>query len=1354
MTIQQFYRKPAISEYEIKLLKNNLKKQHNIDIESIETEYCFNVQYPDNHKLNESEQSTLVWLLSETFEPKNFSIDKSFLKTTTTTTENEIIIEVGPRMNFTTTYSSNATSICKSCNLSIIDRIERSRRYLVKSDSKLSEKQIEQFLELIHDRMTECLYPTPIKSFDTGIIPKAVVYIPVVEQGRAALERVNKEMGLAFDEQDLALYTDLFQNQLKRNPSDVECFDIGQSNSEHSRHWFFNGKLIVDGNMSDKTLFQIVKNTLKANPQNSLIAFSDNSSSIKGFKTKVLIPKSQIEASEYLEGEREQPIIFTAETHNFPTGIAPFEGAETGTGGRLRDTHATGRGSLVVAGTVGYCVGNLNIPGYELPWENKEYNYPDNMANPLKIEIEASNGASDYGNKFGEPVIIGFTRSYGNTLPNGERREWIKPIMFSGGIGFMDERHLKKEQPEIGMVVVKAGGPAYRIGMGGGSASSMVGGDNKHELDFSAVQRGDAEMGQKLNRIVRSCVESEIHGGCNPIVSVHDQGAGGAGNVLKEIVDPLGAKIYLDRIISGDPTLSAMEIWGAEYQENDALLIKAEHKDYLKKVSERERLPIAFVGDVTGDGIAQLITKDGETPVNLPLDKVLQKMPPKTFVLDHVEKQLKPFTLPKELAGDHQTTCFNECLNRVLRLLSVGSKRFLINKVDRAVTGLVARQQCVGPLHTPVSNVAVISSGYFGKSGAATSIGEQPIKGFISAKSMAYLTVGEALTNLMWASITDLGDVKCSGNWMWAAKLKGEGVELYDAAIEMHDVMVELGIAIDGGKDSLSMAAKAPKSDGSQELVKAPGALVVSTYVPCDDITLTVTPDLKLSSKDDSVILYLDLGCGNNFIGGSALTQVFNQVGNDEPHHNTPLLKNTFMAIQKLVKQQLISAGHDRSDGGLITTLIEMSLSGNRGLEINLPDVQSSDDDQLSIIKLLFSEELGAVLEIKKSNQQIVLDILKQFNVPTQVIGNTSCNNNNNNNSNDNEDLFIVKVGDKLIYNIKLSQLSKQWEETSYQLELLQANPTFVESEMKNLLKRATGKGKGPNYKMTYKISPISKELALLANKAPKVAVIREEGSNGDREMAAAFHFAGFQAFDVTMSDLLNGNIQLDERFKGVAFVGGFSYGDVMDSAKGWAGSIRFNQQVSKQFDHFYGRNDTFSLGLCNGCQLMALLGWVPYRGIEQTHQPRFIHNASGRFESRWVNVKIMPSPALLLKGMEGSVLGVWSQHGEGRFWSEDQSIVNDIKANNLSPIRYVDDDGEITESYPFNPSGTQEGFASLCSKDGRHLAMMPHPERSFLSWQWPFMPENIKQNVGGLDQPSPWIKIFQNAKSFCDSLN
>ncbi|EFA75406.1 phosphoribosylformylglycinamide synthase [Heterostelium album PN500] len=1344
MTIKQFYRKPALSDAVLSGLKKRLNEKYNLAIKSISSEYCFNVQYPDSHTLTSDEVNTLTWLLSETFEPHYYS-EQSFLYTeqqqqTAAGNSMTTLVEVGPRMNFTTTYSTNATSICQSCRLNIVDRIERSRRYLVQSERVWSDAERQQFVEEVHDRMTECLYEKPISSFETGVVPKQVTYVPLMEEGRSALERINKEMGLAFDEADLALYTDLFMNHLKRNPSDVECFDIGQSNSEHSRHWFFNGKLVIDGQQTPKTLFEIVKNTLKVNPNNSLIAFCDNSSAINGFKTKVLVPSNPSEASSYQLGDRDQPIIFTAETHNFPSGVAPFPGAETGTGGRIRDTHATGRGSLVVAGTVGYCVGNLNIPGYNLPWEDQSFQYPFNLAHPLKIEIDASNGASDYGNKFGEPVITGFTRSYGQRLPNGERREWIKPIMFSGGIGFMDARHNKKDQPEVGMVVVKAGGPAYRIGMGGGSASSMVGGDNKQELDFSAVQRGDAEMGQKLNRIIRACVENEMFAGHNPIVSVHDQGAGGAGNVLKEIADPLGAKIHLQNFHVGDPTLSAMEIWGAEYQEQDAILMRSEDRPLLEKISARERLPVAFVGDVTGDGYAVLIDdRTGATPVNLPLEKVLQKMPPKTFYSDRIQPTLMPISLPSDLT-------VNSALDRVLRLLSVGSKRFLTNKVDRAVTGLVARQQCVGPLHTPLSDVAIISSGYFGVTGAATSIGEQPIKGFISPAAMAYLTVGEALTNLMWASITSLGDVKCSGNWMWAAKLKGEGAALYDAALAMHDTMIELGIAIDGGKDSLSMAAKAPSSSGD-ELVKGPGTLVVSTYVTCDDITKTVTPDLKLTSQQDSAIVYIDLGANNNFLGGSALAHVYSQVGNDSPHLDTKLLKSAFETVQLLVKQRLLTAGHDRSDGGLITSLIEMSLGGNRGMNVTLPtSLLPAGFTHDALFKLLFSEELGAAFECHRTNLPVVMDILKQHNVPAYEIGYTCVN------TAGNDRFVVVAAADgSVVLDAELSDLSQRWEETSYRLEQLQANVAFVDSEMTELKKRAIGGGRGPQYRLSFTPSPTI-ESSLLSSPNPRVAIIREEGSNGDREMAAAFFTAGFEAWDIAMSDLIAGTVVLDERFKGVAFVGGFSYGDVLDSAKGWAGSIRFNTSVSKQFDAFYGRADTFSLGLCNGCQLMALLGWVPYRGIEASRQPRFIHNASGRFESRWVTVAIEKSNAIMLAGMEGSILGCWSQHGEGLAYFPDESILADVQANNLAPVRYVDDNGQKTNVYPYNPNGSTDGIASLISRDGRHLAMMPHPERSFLSWQWPHMPQNIQQAVGGLSQPSPWLKMFQNARLFCES--
>ncbi|MDA0746319.1 MAG: phosphoribosylformylglycinamidine synthase [bacterium] len=1304
MSLLHFYRTPFLSAEQTNSLVREAQQTISPGIRAIETEACFNVE--TQSVLSASEQELLTWLLRETFEPGQFA-DSSFLDT------DALVLEVGPRMSFSTAWSTNAVSVCHACGLEKIGRIERSRRYLLRSSSPLTKTDQAAFLALVHDRMTECPYPEPLTTFETGITPEPAFEIPLIQEGRAALERINREMGLAFDDWDLDYYTTLFLDHIKRNPTNVECFDIAQSNSEHSRHWFFRGKLIVDGEEIPDHLIAMVQAPLKANPNNSTIAFNDNSSAIRGYSIRTLIPVEPGSPGSFSLTNRDYQILFTAETHNFPSGVAPFPGAETGTGGRIRDVHATGRGSLVVAGTAAYCVGNLHIPGYKLPWENSDFRYPDNLATPLQIELKASNGASDYGNKFGEPLIQGYTRSLVLGLTGGERREWIKPIMFSAGIGQIDAQHTKKGGPEKEMWAVKLGGPAYRIGMGGGAASSMVQGENAAELDFNAVQRGDAEMEQKVNRVIRACVEL---GDRNPIVSIHDQGAGGNCNVLKEIVEPEGARIQVRDILVGDHTLSVLEIWGAEYQENDALLLRPEHEALFKSLCDREKVPTAFVGRITGDGKIVLYDElDGSTPVDMELDKVLGAMPQKTFKLDRVQPRLEPLKLPENLS-------INDALERVLRLVSVGSKRFLTNKVDRSVTGLIARQQCAGPLQLTVSDVAVIAQSHFGTTGAATAIGEQPILGLLNPAAMARMTVGEAFTNLVWAKVSSLEDVKCSGNWMWAAKLPGEGAALYDAAAALRDILLELGAAIDGGKDSLSMAARAPGEGGKDETVKAPGALVVSAYVTCPDITKTVTPDLKLPGNGR--ILFVDLPGGNTRLGGSALAQVYEQIGDTPPDVDDPdLLKRAFNTIQTLIGKDLIRAGHDRSDGGLVTTLLEMAFSGNCGLQINLPGKDP--------ITTLFAEELGLALEVAPEDETHVLDAFKKANVPCSSIGVST-----------EEPTVHIQINGQTALEADVRELRDLWEETSYRLERLQANPDCVQQERDTLPERT-----GPRFTVPFIPEPTSPSLLETKNKIP-VAIVREEGSNGDREMTSAFFAAGFEPWDITMSDLLAGRATLD-RFRGVVFVGGFSYADVLDSAKGWAGVIRYNTDLWQQFETFYNRPDTFSLGVCNGCQLMALLGWVPWRGIADEIQPRFIHNSSGRFESRFSTVQIQESPSMMLSGMAGASLGVWVAHGEGRAFFPDSTTASKILAQNLAPVRYVNDENQVTQTYPFNPNGSPHGIAGLCSPDGRHLAMMPHPERAFLKWQWGFMPEDWKRDL----KASPWLKMFQNARTWCEKV-
>jgi phosphoribosylformylglycinamidine synthase len=804
-------------------------------------------------------------------------------------------------------------------------------------------------------------------------------------------------------------------------------------------------------------------------------------------------------------------------------------------------------------------------------------------------------------------------------------------------------------------------------------------------------------------------------GEANPIVSIHDQGAGGNCNVLKEIVEPLGARIAVRAIPLGDETLSVLEIWGAEYQENDALLLRPEHEGLFRELAAREKVPVALVGKVTGDGRIVLWDEaDGTTPVDLALDDVLGDMPRKRFELQRIAPRLQPLELPEGLT-------VADALNRVLRLLSVGSKRFLTTKVDRAVGGLIAQQPCVGPLQLTVADVAVIAQSHLATTGAATAIGEQPVKGLLDPAAMARLCVGEALTNLVWAATSGIEDIKVSANWMWAAKLPGEGVRLWDAAVAMSELMTALGIAIDGGKDSLSMAARAPGPDGGDEIVKAPGALVLSAYVTCPDVRKTVTPDLKLPHTGS--LLYVDLGGGEDRLGGSALAQVYGQLGDECPDlEDALLLRRAFETVQRLIDERRVSAGHDRSDGGLITTLLEMAFAGNCGLEVDLP--AGADP-----IEWLFAEELGLLLEVDDEHQQAATAALRDAGVPCVTIGRTIA-----------EPSITIRCNEDEILAADMRDLRDVWEATGFALDRLQADPGHVDQEQAGLRERTA-----PPYALGFTPAPTAPAVLAAAVKIP-VAIVREEGSNSDRELAAAFWLAGFEPWDVTMSDLLAGRIAL-EYFRGAAFVGGFSYADVLDSAKGWAGVIRFQDRIERQFSAFYERDDTFSLGVCNGCQLAALLGWVPWRGIADAAQPRFIHNASGRFESRFITVRIDESPAIMLRDMAGSTLGVWLQHGEGRAFFPDPAVLERIEAEGLAPVRYADDHNRATERYPFNPNGSARGIAALCSPDGRHLAIMPHPERTLNTWNWGWMPADWRESL----EVSPWLRMFQNARTWCE---
>ncbi|KAA0157080.1 hypothetical protein FNF27_01941 [Cafeteria roenbergensis] len=1413
-------------------------------IAAVDTEVCFYVDMAPGSTwagLPAETKERLMWVLRETYEPENVSLGESFLAEPVD--ETAAIIEVGPRLTFTSAFSTNAVGICESCGVPV-RRLERYRRFRISAApgaAPLSADETAAAAALVHDKMTEWRVAAPLRTFASAFSPEPTRTVPVLAEGAAAIERESSEQGLSFDAADVAYLLDLFVNRVKRDPTTVELFDFSQSNSEHSRHWFFKGLMVIDGEEMPHNLMEVVAEPQKRQAHNSVIAFFDNSSVIEGFRSKVLLPEQPGAPSRLVPTPRTRHLLLTAETHNFPSGVAPFPGAETGTGGRLRDTHATGRGSLCAAGIAGYCVGALNIPGYHLPWEHApsaEWPYPPNLASPLQIEVEASNGASDYGNKFGEPVVQGFTRSFGLRLPvvdgaaatttgaaagaagaaaaaRGQRREWIKPIMFSAGIGQLDAEHAVKGRPEAGMLITKVGGPAYRIGMGGSAASSMVQGENAAALDLDAVQRGDAEMENKLNRVVRACVEL---GSDNPIVSIHDQGAGGNCNVLKEICEPLGGTIELTKVPLGDPSLSQKEIWGAEYQENDALLVRpGADAEAFGRLCERERVPFAFVGEVTDDTrIVVTDARDGSTPFDLRVDDVLGEVPRKTF---HLARSPRPST-PLEV--DWPSLTAEAALGRVLRLLSVGSKRFLTVKVDRSVSGLIAQQQCVGPLHTPLADVAVVASSHFETHGVATAVGEQPIKGLLDPAAMARLSVGEAVTNMMMAPISGLRDVKCSANWMWAAKMAegGEGAALWDAAVAMRDAMIALELSVDGGKDSLSMAARCP--DG--ETVKAPGELTITLYGPCTDITGVVTPDLKRPGA--SVVVYADLSGRKGAsglaaaprLGGTSLAHVFGQLGDVPPDMDDPaVLQAAFGAVQTMMSSGWVLAGHDVSDGGLITALLEMAFAGNcgidasiraeeaehsgaapaegvRGAGILLPvdaeddaeDVADAAADGASAasgapagdepapaavsalpaaahtLAALFSEELGVLLEVAVDRAEDVVTTLRTAGVPAGVLAKTVAA------EGAAPARITVRDGETAVLSSDVATLRDVWEATSFQLDKLQANPDCVEQERAGMAAR-----RDPFMELSFRPEPTpAAVLTRPPTRKHAVCVLREEGSNGDREMAAAFLSAGFDVWDVCMGDLAAGRVTLD-RFRGIAFVGGFSYADVLDSAKGWAASIRLNPAVRAQFEAFRTRSNTFSLGVCNGCQLLALLGWVPFPSEEGSaaaaadkagafeggaaladpRQPRFVHNASGRYESRFVSVRIAPgSPAVMLRGMEGSSLGVWVAHGEGRALFPDSRVMEAALERGLAPLRYVDEAGEPTEVYPFNPNGSPQGIAGMCSRDGRHLALMPHPERCFQTWQWPWMPAAWRKAGDEPLAASPWMRLFQNARVWCEA--
>lgn len=1298
-TLERRFRLGALTPAQANALVQDAAERLGVSI-ACQGEWCFYVE--SEAPLTESEWAVLDDLLAETFDPEGYG-QNSFLGECPTRRE------IGPRLHFASPFSSTAVDICHDCNIPGVTRLERSLS--IGFDVALADEQADSLVEPLFDRMTQMIYREPLTTLAVTVNPEPVEHIDLMSDNwEDHLRAYDKRYGCGWDAEDRAAIGRQFREREKRNATDVELFQWAQANSEHSRHHCFKGVQTIDGVELPQSLMEMVQEPFRLNPGNSVVAFSDDASAIQGSMVRVLQASNPSGPGPLVQEDVVLHPTGKAETHNHPTVISPYPGAETGPSGRQRDDGSVGRGGKPGMGSAGFMTGQPHIPCYPLPGEDVGWVQPAHMAPPLRILREASNGAFDYGNCFGEPVTQGTARSTGITMADGRRFEWLKPIMYTGGAGHLRQEHLLKRKPQVGMLVIQIGGPAYRIGLGGGAASSMIGGSNDEKLDWGSVQRGAAQMQQRFFRLITACVEM---GEKNPIVTIHDLGAGGLSNAVPEILDPVGGLIRVKDIPSGDPSLSIRELWGNESQEREVLIIAPESLRLLKEIAARESVPLAVIGEVTGSGRIQLEAPNGELVVDLPLADILGSLPRKRYSDERQPSPGAPLQLPPGLT-------VREALDGVLRSVAVGSKDHLANKVDAGVGGRIVQQQRVGPLHLPLADCAILADAHANESGVVHALGEQPLAGMLSPGAAARLALAEAFLNMSGASISRIEDVRASANWMLAAKFRGNRAWLWDAMQALRDACIQLGMAIDGGKDSLSMAVITRSPNGESVMVESPPTLILKAYATMSDVNLRVTPDLKRAGNS---LVRITCSPGKYRLGGSILAEVHGQLGDVPPDvDDVRLLGAIFRTLQEMVRDELIVSLHDVSDGGLITTLLEMAFAGHLGMAVSLPDT-------VDTLSLLFAQEPGVVVECPDA--ELVLGFCGARGIPAECIGTVT-----------QEPRIVVRHGGQTVLDEKNDDLRAIWTETSYQLERLQSNPACADSERKERLV-----GRPVQYTLTFDPKPA---LAAHMNKRnkPRVAVLRAPGSNGDREMGEAFRRAGFEPWDITMHDLLTGKIGLD-RFRGLVAVGGFSYADVLGSAVGWAGVIRNNPQVRDELERFRARRDTFQLGVCNGCQLFALLGWVPGLDLPRRKQPRFIHNQSGRFESRFSSLRIKPNPSIMLRGMWGSVLGCWVAHGEGRLFVPEAETVEYIAQHDLVAMCYATPEGEDATAYPFNPNGSMLSAAALCSPDGRTLAMMPHFERGVINWQsMPWKPELWKRFSVG-----PWQRVANNARFWCDEI-
>ena len=1217
---------------------------------------------------------------------------------------------ITPRIGTISPWSSKSTDIAHNCGLDGVERIERGMAVYVSGSLHGNERA--QWASLLHDRMTESLLPDfqsaeqlfaahEDQSFDT---------VDVLDGGRAALEAADKNMGLALSSDEIDYLVENYR-ALNRNPSDVELMMFAQANSEHCRHKIFNADFILNGEKQPKSLFRMIRDTHEASPQGTVVAYKDNSSVIEGAQIERFYPNAD-QGQAYGFHKENTHIIMKVETHNHPTAIAPFAGAATGAGGEIRDEGATGRGSRPKAGLTGFTTSNLNIPGFRQPWE-QDYGKPEHIASPLDIMTDGPLGGAAFNNEFGRPNLLGYFRTF-EAEKNGTVHGYHKPIMIAGGLGNIQAEQTHKHEIPEGALLIQLGGKGMLIGLGGGAASSMDTGSNSADLDFNSVQRGNPEIERRAQEVIDRCWQL---GKDNPIIAIHDVGAGGLSNAFPELVNDAGrgAIFELRDVPLEEHGMSPLQIWCNESQERYVLSILPEDLDKFRAICERERCPFAVVGTATDDGRLQVRDElFGNSPVDLPLNVLLGK-PPKTTRTDETQKQpAQAFSAAKY--------DLKESAYRVLRLPAVAAKNFLITIGDRSVGGMTHRDQMVGAWQTPVADCAVTLMGFNTYRGEAMSMGEKPTLALFDAPASGRMCVGEALTNIAATQIGALGNVKLSANWMAACGVKGEDEKLYRTVDAVSQLCQSLGVSIPVGKDSLSMKT-VWQENGAQKSVVSPLSLIISAFAPVQDVRKTVTPDIKPVA--DSVLLLVDLGFGKARIGGSALSQVWNDLGGESPDIDADTLKVFYDIMQQLVAEEKLLAYHDRSDGGLFATLAEMAFAGRTGLNIDLEEdfamerlVENRCDQDI-----LFNEELGAVIQIRHEDLHYVQALFEQHEFPEILyqIGQPEIGSGD------------LKIGDTVF---ALADLQAAWQETSHQIQRLRDNPACADSEFALL---ADNKRSKLFADLTFDLKDDIAAPYLSGSLQPKIAILREQGVNGHVEMAAAFTRAGFQAVDVHMSDLLSGRADLAD-FQMLAACGGFSYGDVLGAGEGWAKTILFNGRLRDQFAEFFARPDTLSLGVCNGCQMMSNLAEI-IPGAEGW--AKFKRNESEQFEARLSMVRVPKSPSLILGEMAGSALPVVVSHGEGRADFAHLGLPeNQVPSSLHIALQYTDGLGEVTQQYPLNPNGSPQGIAGITNADGRVTIMMPHPERVYRTAQMSWCPEEWKAfELGG------WYRLFAAAR-------